>query len=166
MAPPKRFAILDCAVDPRLYEHAARLEPGGAMCLFIGKLHPEVKKVSPHLVELTPDDPLTQLWRGEGWGRSWGLWIEARSDLFTIWRRMRHFTQAKLPSGEGPVLFRFWDPRVFRVYMPLVEPEELAPWYEALDAYVAEDEDEDGRGAVRYSLRGGALNVEQLTLTA
>ena len=142
-------------MDPRLHEHAARLQPGSARRLCIGNLHPEVKKVSPHLVELHADDPLTRLWQGEGWGQNWGLWIESRTDLHAIHRRMRHFTQAKLPSGEGPVLFRFWDPRVFRVYMPLVEAADLAAWFQDIDGYVAEAE--DGKGAVRYRLEGSNL---------
>ena len=158
-APAKTFAILDCAADLRLHEHVARLEPGSARCLFLGNLHPAVKAVSPHVVELAPGDPLTRLWRAEGWGKAWGLWIESAGDLHGIWRRTRHFTQAKLPSGEGPVLFRFWDPRVFRVYLPLVEPGELAPWFEGLGAYVLEAE--DGRGAVRFSLDGQTLRREE-----
>ena len=113
--------------------------------------------MSPHVVELRPDDPLTLAWRRDGWGHAWGLWIESRGDLHRVWRRLRHFTQAKLPDGEGPVLFRFWDPRVFRVYLPLVEPGEIEPWFTDIDAYVAEAE--DGRGAVRYALSGGTLRV-------
>lgn len=151
------FGILDCAIDPALHEHVARLEPGSATCLFLGDLDPELKAVSPHVVELEPGDPLTRAWRSGGWGQAWGLWIESRESLHTVWRRLRHFTQAKLPDGEGPVLFRFWDPRVFRVYLPLVEPGEIAPWFTDIDAYVAETE--DGQGTVRYSLAGGGLRV-------
>jgi hypothetical protein len=73
-------------------------------------------------------------------------------------RQLRHFTQAKLPDGSGPVLFRFWDPRVFRVYLPLVEPAEIAPWFQSVDRYLVETE--DGAGALRYQLRGGVLSVE------
>ena len=32
------YGILDCAIDPALHEHVARLEPGSAMCLFLGHL--------------------------------------------------------------------------------------------------------------------------------
>ena len=155
MPSTRLFAVLDCAVDPRLYDHAARLEPQMSRCLFQGRLHPAVKQVSPHLVELTPDDPLTRLWRAEGWGAHWGVWISSGASLHQVWRRLRHFTQATLPSGEGPLLFRFWDPRVLRSFLPLVEPDQIGDWFEDLDAYLVEAP--DGVGALQFELRGGAL---------
>ena len=154
----KRFVVLDCAVDPSLYAHVKRLEPRAGRCLFAGDIHPEVKKVSPHLLELTPDDPLVPLWRGQGWGKAWGMWITSSADLYTVWSRLRHFTQVKLPSGEGPVLFRFWDPRVFRVYMPLVEGPDVEGWFKGIDAYVVEAE--DAKGSIRFTAAGGAVKVE------
>jgi hypothetical protein len=152
------YGILDCAVDQALYEHVARLEPGGAACLFEGRLNPALKQVSPHLVELAPDDPLSRAWRSTGWGKNWGILISSRENLAFVRRRLRHFTQARLPDGQGPVLFRFWDPRVFRVYMPLVEPGEITPWFEGIERYVAETE--DGKGSIRYSFKNGSLAVE------
>ena len=152
------YGVADCAVEPRLYPQVQRLEPGGARCLFQGDLHPEVKAVSPHLVTLTQGDPLTDAWRTQGWGQSWGVWLTSSAGLHAVWRRLRHFTQAVLPSGEGPLLFRFWDPRVLRVYLPLVEPAELPGWFEDVEAYIVAAE--DGRGALRFTLAGGALNTE------
>lgn len=152
------YGILDCAVDPALYEHVARLEPAGADCLFAGRLAPELKRVSPHLVELAPSDPLSRAWRGPGWGKNWGILLSSREGLAFVRRRLRHFTQARLPDGQGPVLFRFWDPRVFRIYLPLVEPGEIAPWFQGIEHYVAETE--DGKGSLRYLLKSGALSIE------
>ena len=152
------YAVLDLARAPELYEHVARLEPVGAACLFEGRLDPALVRVSPHVVELAPQDPLSVTWRGTGWGKSWGILIVSRESLAFVRRRLRHFTQARLPDGQGPVLFRFWDPRVFRVYMPLVEPTQLPPWFEGVDRYICETE--DGGGSLRYALDGGALRIE------
>lgn len=152
------FAVVDPAREASLYEHVARLEPGAAECLFEGRLKPQLKQASPHLVELAPDDPLAAAWRGKGWGQAWGILLSSRESLASVRRRLRHFTQAKLPDGQGPVLFRFWDPRVFRVYLPLVEPAEIGPWFEGIDHYLCETE--DGAGTLRYSLKHGALAVE------
>lgn len=153
------YGVLDCSRDPALYEHAVRLAPHGAACLFEGRLAEEVLRVSPFVVELAPADPLSRQWRTLGWGQAWGILLSSRSGLGAVRRRLRHFTQAKLPSGEGPVLFRFWDPRVFRVYLPLVEPAEVGAWFEDIDRYVVETE--DGKGSIRYALKGGALAAQQ-----
>lgn len=159
MAQPARlYGVLDLARAPDLYEHVARLSPGGAACLFEGRLDEAVVRASPHLVELAPDDPLSRLWRAEGWGEAWGLLLSSAAPLMTVRRRLRHFTQARLPDGTGPVLFRFWDPRVFRVYMPLVEPPDLAAWFTDIDRYIVESE--DGAGSLRFALAQGALRVE------
>lgn len=155
---PRLYGVLDCAMEPSLYEHVQRLQPEQAACLYMGRIDPQILSVSPHLVELNPDDPLSRRWRAEGWGQSWGLLLSARADLAAIRRRLRHFTMARLPNGEGPVLFRFWDPRVFRVYMPLVEPGDLKDWFQGIDLFVAETQ--DGTGSIRYSLEGGALKIE------
>ena len=77
---PHLYAVLDLAADPSLAAHVARLEPDAAACLFEGKLHPQIKAASPHVVELAPSDPLSVLWRGDGWGKAWGLLISS-SDL-------------------------------------------------------------------------------------
>ena len=160
MTPPTLYAVLDLAADAALNAHVQRLEPDGAACLFEGKLHPQVKAASPHIVELAPTDPLSVLWRGAGWGKAWGVLISSSAGLMTVRRRLRHFTQARLPDGSGPVLFRFWDPRVFRVYMPLVEDDQLAGWFTDIDRYIVETE--DGAGSLRYSLDRGRLKVETL----
>lgn len=146
-------------MDPQLHEHAARLQPHSSECLFAGRLNPQLVKVSPHVVELAPSDPLSKMWRSQGWGKNWGILIVSAENLGYVRRRLRHFTQAKLPSGEGPVLFRFWDPRVFRIYMPLVEPDQLAPWFHGIERYIVESE--DGTGSLRYSLSSGKLSVQQ-----
>ncbi len=161
---PTLYAVLDLAADPALNAHVQRLEPEAAACLFEGKLHPQVKAASPHVVELAPTDPLSKQWRGEGWGRSWGILISSTASLPAVRRRLRHYTQARLPDGSGPVLFRFWDPRVFRTWLPLVEPQDLGGWFTDIDRYIVETE--DGRGSLRYSLNGGRLIVEDLPAPA
>jgi hypothetical protein len=155
---PSVYGVIDPAREPALYEHVARLEPHDAQCLYQGRLDPQVARCCPHLVLLDPADPLSRLWRTEGWGKNWGMLIVSSADFRTVWRRLRHFTQVKLPDGQGPMLFRFWDPRVFRLYMPLVDADVLPQWFEDIDRYIVESE--DGRGAIRYGLRGGALSVQ------
>lgn len=152
------FGILDLAQRPGLHIHVQRLAPHSARCLYEERLHPQVERVSPHLVELGSDDPLTRAWRTEGWGANWGILVQSPAGFHKVRQRLRHFTQARLPNGEGPVLFRFWDPRVFRSYLPLVEPAEIGQWFVDIDAYIAPTE--DGGGMLRYSLERGALKIE------
>jgi hypothetical protein len=160
------YGVLDLARAPELYAHVQRLAPHDAECLYRdhGRLHPEIARHCPHVVGLAPHDPLTTLWRNRGWGHAWGLWIESSHRLPVVWRRLRHFTQAILPDGSGPVLFRFWDPRVIRVYLPLVESAELGEWFKDIHAWQVETE--DGAGVIRYTLEHGVLSTQVRRLDA
>lgn len=152
------YGILDCAVDDSLHGRVEALPSGRAECLYEGRLPPAIAAVSPYLVELSPTDPLSRAWRSRGWGRNWGLLLSSEASLTAVRRRLRHFTQVRLPSGEGPVLFRFWDPRVFRAYMPLVEPDQASQWFTDIDRYIVETE--DGTGSLRFELDNGQVTVQ------
>ena len=158
MAAAQLFGVLDCARDPQLYEHAARMEPHAAECLFAGKLSETVRRASPFVVELAPSDPLSAAWRGQGWGAAWGVLISTRSDGAALRARLRRLTQVRLPDGSGPMLFRFWDPRVLRVFMPLIEPDGLSAWFAPGDRWIVESE--DGAGSIRFGGDAGAVSVE------
>lgn len=153
----KLYGVLDCAIDPSLYEHAVRLEPEWAVCLF-ERVVDRVRRASPWLVELSPSDPLSRAWRGAGWDKNWGVLLSSRADMKTVKLRLKRFTQARLPDGAGPVLFRFWDPRVLRVFLPTLEPEDAPDWFTDIDRWIAPSE--DGKGSIRYSLKDGAVTAE------
>jgi len=71
-------------------------------------------------------------------------------------RHLRQFLQAQLPDGRV-VLFRFYDPRVWRTYLPTCEPVELQRWFTGIDEYGAEAP--SGNGTIVYRLDNGALSV-------
>ena len=109
------YGIVDAAQDPVLHE-LVRTCPERA-CLFAGPLKPPLDMVAPYLVRLDADAGLTQAWHREGWGRNWGILCISDSPLEALRRHFRRFLQAMLPDGDI-VLFRFYDPRVFRTVLP------------------------------------------------
>lgn len=149
------FAIVDAARDRRLYGLVATATE--YQCLFAGKLDPVLERAAPHLVRLDGADRLMEDWRGEGWGKAWGILCSSPLSLPELRRHFRRFLQAKLPDG-AVVLFRFYDPRVWRTYLPTCEGEELTGWFAAVDEYRVETP--TGDGAIRYYLEGGSLRVE------
>jgi len=74
-----------------------------------------------------------------GWGKSWGVYLTSPSDLQEVRRHLRHFLQVKLPSGEQ-VYFRFYDPRVMRVFLPTCTPEDTTQFFGPIQNYLVEDE--------------------------
>lgn len=145
------FALVDCARDPKLIKLVKRT-PAHA-CLFAGNMSPEVEAVSPFLVDLAGNQALSAAWQQEGWGRSWGLFLRSAADLETLRRHFRHFLLAQLPDGEK-VMFRFYDPRVLRVFLPSCDAAELQQWFAHVEAFVVEDE---AGGATTYGFDGAGL---------
>src|ERR1700674_3223295 len=113
------FGLIDTARDPQLYglvtaspEHA---------CLFGGPIKTPLERNSPYIVGLAPDTALFAAWRDHGWDQSWGIYCRSQLQLADVRRHLRQFLQAQLPDGEV-VLFRFYDPRVWRTYLTTCEP--------------------------------------------
>jgi len=148
------YGLIDAARDDQLYELITA--SAAHACLFAGELDPELEREAPYIVRLTEGSRLCEAWRDEGRGQSWGIQCTSTSSLAEVRRHFRHFLQAKLPDGKV-ALFRFYDPRVFRTYLPTCTPHELAPWFSEVNEYRVEAE--DGSTTVCYSLWNGELNI-------
>lgn len=130
------WGILDCARDPKIY--LALLESKLEFrCLYSGRLPRELEMVAPHLVELSPSNRLTARWIDEGWGRAWGVMLKI-ADPANLRHHLRNFLRVRLEDRRR-MLFRFYDPRVLRIYLPSCTPEERARFYGPVAAYLAEE---------------------------
>ena len=93
---------------------------------------------APHMVELLPGHGFTDRLLDEGWGRSWGVFVTI-PDPTILRRHLRRFLKVRDEAGRS-LLFRFYDPRVLRVFLPTCRPDELAQLYGPITSYVAEGE--------------------------
>ncbi len=130
------YGIVDTARDPKLYPLV--IQSPNYDCLFAGKLKEPLNQAAPYLVELTDETPLKVIWRTEGWGQAWGILVRSPLELKDLRRHLRKFLMVQLPDGDS-VLFRFYDPRVWRVYWPTCTAEEQAKWLAGVEEFVAED---------------------------
>jgi hypothetical protein len=148
------FAVVDTARDPRLYElvHTAL----GPVCLFAGQLAPAIRKTAPYLVPLHNAEELLNAWRKDGCGQSWGIFLRSSRETPSVRRHLRNFLLAKLPDDQE-VLFRWWDPRVLRIYLPTCEDDDLMSWFKEVDEFICETNNRGEFEAFRRKL--GGLNV-------
>lgn len=133
--PGTLWAILDCARDRRIHRLLAvsRLDHP---CLYSGQVPAELKAVAPHIVELHPGHRFTRTLLEEGWGRSWGIFARINDST-----QLRHHLRKNLTvrSEDGrKLLFRFFDPRVFRVYLPTCTAAELAQLFGPVSKFFSE----------------------------
>ena len=143
------YAIVDGAADPRLYPLISACSRHD--CLYEKDYPEETRSALPHLVKLIEGEQLPALWRQHESGRFWGIVLQSPLDLPALRRHLRRFTTARLPEGDV-VLFRFWDPRVFRTFAEHGEAEEIVPFFDKIDAVIA-DLGPDGRR--RYTWANG-----------
>ena len=154
------YAVVDAAQDPKL--RGLILRSSSHVCLFAGNVPEVLAAASPHLVKMVPGEPLFEAWKTEGRGCNWGIMCLSQRPIEVLRRHFRQFLQAKKPDGMV-VLFRYYDPRVFNVYIRNATPEEQAPWFESISLFSVED-----KGETRsYSWDGRLLdNGKPVTVAA
>ncbi len=117
-AMPQVFAVVDCARNARAMPmlRATGLEHA---CLFAGTLAPVLQAAAPVLVRLSPRARLTHELLEAGWHDHWFVLARVRADV-TLQQLRRHLrTLLRVCDESGRLLmFRFYDPRVLRVYLP------------------------------------------------
>jgi hypothetical protein len=131
-------AIVDGARDPRIFELLLRtgLE---YTCLFAGRLGPALRAAAPYLVHLAPNVNFTREFFAQGWGNSWGVLTVAPADvtLPLLRRHLRSLLRVQDDAGRR-LLFRFYDPRVLRVYLPTCTRDETRRVFGPIHAFVIE----------------------------
>ena len=132
------WMILDGARDRRIFgmlldsylEHS---------CLYSGTLAPELELAAPYLVQLDYQDRYTRRLLEQAWGNSWGVFLKCQSSLDKLRRHLRGFLVAHDPRGRR-LVFRYYDPRVLRVYLPTCTAEEIQTVYGPIECFWTEGE--------------------------
>ncbi len=107
--------------------------------LYEGVEGAKLAQVAPYLVRLKPDSALLEKLVNEAWGNSWGVFLTCDRDFRELRHHLRHFLQVQLPSGEQ-VYFRYYDPRVLRVFLPTCTAGETNEFFGPIKYYLGEDE--------------------------
>lgn len=154
------FAVLDGAsaqgLVKSLYEH----EPEYC-CLYRGELAPDMATVAPYLVRLEAESKFTEVVLGEGWGAHWGSFVVSAANLRTLRDHFRLFQTVELPD-QRTVLFRYYDPRILRTFLPVCNGAELGTFFGPVQKFVVEGESPEA--GLKFSLAGTALKSEPFQL--
>jgi hypothetical protein len=155
------YAIVDGANCADLLDKLYDLRPE-FVCLYSGELEPDMAEVAPYLVRLIPDTPFTDWLLRDGWGRSWGIFAVTEADLKSMRRHLRTFLMVHDPDGK-PMYFRYYDPRVFRAYLPTCNADETTTVFGPVQSYVLEHK--EPRVMLRFRPKGATAQMESLILS-
>lgn len=149
--PPRIHALVDPARDPEINAELATVGLR-SFCLYGADLPPELVAVAPHLVPLVPDSRFGQVFASRGRGRAWGVLVASHAPPETLAEHLAGLTRARLPDGRE-VLFRYYDPRVLRHFLPTCTSAELDRVFGPIEALLIESENGQHREYVREEAR-------------
>lgn len=152
------FAVLDTARDPRIREllrdSKEPFEP-----LYDGEKGPIAQ--APYLVRLMPESPLLPK-LAAAWGKSWGFYLTCQRPIVEVRKHLQQFLKVETPDGKV-VHFRFYDPRVFRAFLPACDRTEIGQVFGPIQTFFVEA---DGpNAALRFRFEKPQLRQVTLLLT-
>ncbi|HPU54356.1 MAG TPA: DUF4123 domain-containing protein [Burkholderiaceae bacterium] len=156
---PAIWALLDGARDPGIFP-AVRDSGLDHSCLFAGELSPQWQAVAPYLVQLSPRKPATALLLEQAWGNSWGVLMRVPNPL-RLRLHLKTFLRAQLPDGKR-VMFRYYDPRVLRGYLPLCNSNELRTLLGPIEHFLMESD--GGDELIEFGQHEGQLTQRHYTV--
>ena len=129
--------IVDGARDRRIFSLLRELHLE-YYCLYSGPLLPMMETAAPYLLHLDCDDKDTRCFLRHAWGNSWGVFLRCDKSLDQLRQHLRGFLTVQDPGGKR-LLFRYYDPRVLRVYLPTCTPGELRTIFGPIERLWMED---------------------------
>ncbi len=158
------WMILDGARDRRIF--TALLDSSAEhACLYSGSLSHELEAAAPHLLQLEFEDKFTRRLLERAWGNHWGILLKSDAGLAKLRRHLRGFLVARDWKGK-PFLFRYYDPRVLRVYLPTCNTEELRTVFGPIECFWTEGESAGELLAFRLDPQRTVLRAEPARLAA
>lgn len=142
------FALFDGARDPRVHGLVTRTGLPHR-CLYLGALSPALERAAPWIVNLARDSDGTRDLLRLGWGDAWGVYLRANADIAALQHHFRRLLRVKDERGRT-LLFRFYDPRVLRVYLPTCSTDELRQVFGPVERFVLEGEEPEHIEELRF----------------
>jgi len=157
------YTILDAARDEAIYANLM-ISDVEEVCLYQGKRAVALAEVAPYLIELDREDSdyFLEWILNKGWGKSWGIFIESSANPDEL---KSHFQSliTVYDEYEKPLFFRYYDPRVLRIYLPVCNEVELQIVFGPVRHYCLETE--DGNSMIEYSCDYGQLTQRIIDLS-
>lgn len=120
------YGILDGASDPNNIYNSILQSKEDFRCLYRGELDDDLLLCAPFIVHFKKPGPIALKLIKAMFEKNAGIlaWLEAGTDIDLVRRHFRRFLLVQTPEKKT-VYFRYYDPRVLRVYLPTCNEEEL-----------------------------------------
>ncbi len=127
------YAVLDLASAAALRPVVPKLMSAVAEPLLSRSMAPQVLDVGPWLVDLTRVPEVARTITAWGASVPWGYYVYSKVDILSVRQSLRKFNLAKIEGTSREVLFRYWDPRVIKVFLNGTSPAQRAKFLDWID---------------------------------
>ncbi|MEZ4312883.1 MAG: DUF4123 domain-containing protein [Polyangiaceae bacterium] len=137
------FGVFDSARDMRVLE-LLRESRETVASLYDGEAGEAMADGAPYLAAFSAGGESGSLLSrlvAEGWGRSWGIYLESSRPFVEVRRHLRRFLVVKNDETEERLYFRYYDPRVLRVFLPTCTQRQRGELFAEVSRYWLEGED-------------------------
>jgi hypothetical protein len=157
--PEPLFAVLDAARDLAALNWTK--ESGEQyQSLYDGESATNLEMFAPYLVQFSKQTPLLRNLVAKAWGKSWGIYLTCAASFSDLRKHFRQFLMVQIEGeGEKTFYFRFYDPRILRVYLPTCTPQEVRQFFGPIGTFLLEDEDTNRLLRFRTGARGLELEA-------
>ena len=155
------YMIIDAAHDRRIYSDLVNSHLNYS-CLYSGDLPFELEVAAPHLIQLEFEDKYSRDLIERSWGKSWGIFLKSETRMERLRRHLRTFLRVRSYDGKI-LLFRYYDPRVLRVYLPTCTSDELQTVFGPIKHFWTENE--EAESLLRFDFVRGKLQEQQISVT-
>lgn len=156
------WAVLDGARDEQIWwmvEKSSLLHS----CLYAGSLSSQLERSAPYLVQLECDEPQTIRLLNRAWGGSWGILLRTGMSMHKLRDHLRRLLLVRGPGGKQ-LVFRYYDPRVMRVFLPSCSPSQLKEIFGSIERIMTEDPETSRLMEFRLDGTGIALESKGIEL--
>jgi hypothetical protein len=154
------YALLDASREPSVLKVILESKEEH-QSLFEGAQGAQLAHFAPYLVRVPGKSPLLNTLAEQAWSKSWGVFVTSDLPLKELRTHFRHYLNVKLPDGQQ-VYFRYYDPRVLRLFLPTCLPEEANQFFGPVKHFFMEAEDPKLALHFTRSPKGAAAKELQL----
>jgi hypothetical protein len=133
------YALLDAAREPSVLKVILESKEEH-QSLYEGPQGAQLAHFAPYLIRVPQKSALLDTLAQQAWSKSWGVFVTCDMPLKELRTHFRHFLTVKLPDGSQ-VYFRYYDPRVLRLFLPTCFPEETTQFFGPVKHFLMEAED-------------------------
>jgi hypothetical protein len=154
--------LLDAARMKTNMALAKELNPNHSS-LYKGRSEEALADFAPYMFSFSAENQFDSWFLEKGWGNSWGVLLASSAADAEVYRHFRKFLL--VPTDEGKqVYFRFYDPRVLRVFLKTCDARQLQVFFGPIDYFLIENLD-SAYGTYHW-LANGELKTKQLDQAA